>query len=59
MILDVTGIGITPSKKGVDCIGNGKYKDKNGNYIECCCDECDYFIYCFEEYINKNYHIKF
>ena len=44
MIIDVTGIELIPGNNGLDCPGNGEHKDKNGNYIECCCDECDYMI---------------
>ena len=46
MIIDVTGIELTPGNNGEDCKGNGKHLDKNGNLIECCCDECDYLICC-------------
>ena len=27
-----------------ECEGNGTHKD-----IECRCDECDYFLYCFPQ----------
>ena len=46
MILDVTGIELTPGNNGNDCVGNGKHLDKNGNIIECCCNECNYMICC-------------
>jgi len=48
MIIDVTGIEITPGNGGRLCKGNGQSRDKNGNLIECCCDECDYMLYCIE-----------
>ncbi|MCH5300905.1 MAG: hypothetical protein J1E56_06250 [Ruminococcus sp.] len=49
MIIDVTGIELIPGNKGSDCPGNGEHKDKSGNYIECCCDECDYMMCCLED----------
>ena len=48
MIIDVTGIELKPGNDGVDCLGNGKHIDKNGDYIECCCDECDYMLCCLK-----------
>jgi hypothetical protein len=51
MIIDVTGIILTPGNKGDNCFGNGEHTDANGNDIECCCDECDYFLECFPEFI--------
>lgn len=41
MIVDITGIILTPGNGGADCPGNGIHFDNNGNRIECCCDECD------------------
>ena len=52
MIIDITGIKLTPGNKGEDCMGNGKHYDNSNDLIECCCDECDYFLCCFE-YENK------
>ena len=49
MIIDVTGTILIPGNNGKDCPGNGEIKDDNGEIIECCCDECDYFLCCFEE----------
>lgn len=46
MIIDITGIELTPGNGGRDCFGNGEHYDKNGNLIECCCDECDYLLCC-------------
>ena len=46
MIIDVTGIELTPGNNGEDCKGNGKHLDENGNLIECCCDECNYMLCC-------------
>lgn len=44
MIIDITGIILTPGNEVNNCLGNGEHKDKNGNLIECCCDECDYYL---------------
>lgn len=44
MIIDVTGIELTPGNFGKDCLGNGEHK-----IYECCCDECDYFLCCIDE----------
>ena len=46
MIVDVTGIELLPGNNGIDCKGNGEHIDEQGNIIECCCDECDYFMCC-------------
>ena len=46
MIIDETGIVLTPGNTGKDCLGNGEHFDDKGNLIECCCDECDYFLCC-------------
>ena len=43
MIIDSTGITLTPGKGGADCLGNGMHKD-----VECCCDQCDYMLCCME-----------
>lgn len=48
MILDVTGIELTPGNNGKDCLGNGEHIDELGEIIECCCEECDYYLECFE-----------
>ena len=49
MIIDITGIILTPGNHGLDCLGNGANTDAKGNKIECCCDECDYLLCCAEE----------
>ncbi len=46
-IFDVTGVELTPGNMAA-CLGNGEYLNKDGNPIECCCDECDYLILCLE-----------
>lgn len=43
-LIDHTGTRLTPSLHGKDCLGNGTHQN-----IECCCDECDYFLDCFPE----------
>lgn len=47
--MDSTGVLLTPSERGEKCLGNGKCVDADGNEIECCCDECDYLMYCFPD----------
>ncbi len=48
-IIDISGVTLTPSYKGEKCKGNGSHETWSGKLIECCCDECDYFMYCFEQ----------
>ena len=43
MIMDGTGIELVPGNMGVDCPGNGEYG-------ECCCDECDYMMCCLADH---------
>ena len=45
MIIDITGVILIPGNLGKDCPGNGVHKE-----TECCCDECDYYLYCFPQY---------
>ena len=40
-----TGIMLTPSFHGENCLGNGEHPGK-----ECCCDECDYYLICFPDW---------
>lgn len=54
MIIDITGIELTPGNNGEDCKGNGKHIDEKGNLIECCCDECDYLLCCIGDNVNCN-----
>ena len=56
MATDVTGILLIPGNNGDNCFGNGKHTDKNGTIIECCCDECDYFLDCFPVFIQEGTH---
>lgn len=41
-----TGFIMTPSWHGNKCLGNGEHEG-----FECCCDECDYYLECFPEYV--------
>ena len=49
-IIDPTGTVLTPSLNGWRCKGNGEHKDEQGDFIECCCDECNYYLKCFPQY---------
>lgn len=42
-IIDITGVELTPGEPDM-CLGNTKQG------FECCCDECDYFLFCFPEF---------
>lgn len=44
MIDPSTGIKITPSYHGKDCLGNGEHPG-----YECCCDNCEHFLNCYPE----------
>ncbi len=46
-VIDITGIELTPADPAV-CLGNGE-RD-----LECCCDECDYYLLCFPEFDQKS-----
>ncbi len=46
MITDPTGVTLIPGNNGRDCFGNGEHTDSNGHLIECCCDECSYYLCC-------------
>ena len=48
MIMDRLGIKLTLGNSGKDCAGNGEQTGKDGNGVECCCDECDYMLCCQE-----------
>ncbi len=52
MIIDITGIELTPGDNGNYCKGNGEHFDEQGNLIECCCDECDYLLCCTSDNVN-------
>lgn len=40
-----TGIKLTPSWHGRECLGNGDWLG-----YECCCDECDHYQVCFPDW---------
>ena len=42
-VIDVSGVELTSGEPAA-CLGNGEQG------YECCCDECDYFLFCFPEY---------
>ena len=46
MIVDITGIELTPGNDGKYYKGNGEHFDEQGILIECCCDECNYLLCC-------------
>ncbi len=48
MIIDVTGVVLTPGNGGADCLGNGEHPG-----IECCCGGCDYMLCCLENADNN------
>lgn len=39
------GCILTPSYHGENCLGNGEHPD-----VECCCDECNYYLLCFPDW---------
>ncbi len=41
-IIDITGVELTPGEPKI-CLGNGE------RGFECCCDECDCYLFCFPE----------
>lgn len=47
-VIDPTGVTLRPGQPG-KCKGNGSATDENGLPI-LCCDECDYFLLCFDEH---------
>ena len=42
-------IPLTPSYHGKNCLGNGEHPG-----LECCCDECDYYLICFPDW--RSFH---
>lgn len=46
-VIDITGVELTPGEPAV-CLGNGQLG------FECCCDECDYLLFCFPEFDPRN-----
>ena len=46
-IIDVIGAELMPGKPTA-CLGNGEQG------VECCCDECDYYLLCFSEFDSES-----
>ena len=46
-VIDITGVELTPGDPTV-CLGNGEQG------FEFCCDECDYYLFCFPEFAPKS-----
>lgn len=44
-LTDPTGTKLTPSWHGQKCQGNGEHPG-----VECCCDECDFYLACFPDW---------
>lgn len=42
---------LTSGNHGKDCLGNGEHPE-----YECCCDECNYFLFCFPEWLDPDYY---
>lgn len=49
MLVDITGVILTPGDNGDFCLGNGEHYDEYGNLIEICCDECNYALCCLKD----------
>lgn len=65
MFLDIPDNLLFPGNKGKNCIGNGEHKNKYGVLIDCCCENCNYFLCCYEDNVDcsnceeincRNYH---
>lgn len=50
IIIDSSGVILTPCNKGQNCRGNGFGKNSFGFSIECCCDECGYALCCTDDH---------
>ena len=46
-IIDITGTELAPGEPDV-CLGNGEQG------FECCCDECDWYLLCCHEFVQKS-----
>lgn len=44
--MGVTNEELTPSFHGEDCLYNGEHEE-----FEICCDECDFYLDCFPEWM--------
>ena len=47
-------IVFVPGNGGKNCPGNGEHTEPDGSKIECCCDECDYYVCCFPDVRHYN-----
>ncbi len=47
--IDVTGVWLKHPGDPDRCRGNGEHKTFFGKPIECCCEECDYGLECYEK----------
>ena len=54
--IDPSGVPLVPGDPD-NCPGNGKgnFTLEDGTEIECCCDNCDYFLKCFPKWQNPDY----
>lgn len=43
--IDPTGVQLTPSFHGEECLGTGEHPG-----VECCCDECPHYLISFPEF---------
>lgn len=48
-----TGIALHPCFHGDKCPGNGEHPG-----LECNCDECDYYLFCFPDWNSENFYQK-
>ena len=46
-VIDIIGVELTPGEPA-SCFGNGEQG------FECCCDECDYYLFCFPDFDTKS-----
>ncbi len=45
--IDIIGVELMPGEPTI-CLGNGE------RGFECCCDECDYYLFCFSQFDPKS-----
>lgn len=48
--VDISGTVLTYGNSGKNCKGNGEHRNWRGKVIECCCEECSYMLYCFDDF---------
>ena len=54
MIRNENGVPLTPGNGGQDCLGNGRFFDRQGKQVESSCDECDYLMCCEGDYTDDD-----